>query len=94
MEEKPDPRRSQNPHPYKSKGAAPTVASATNKRSYVNDILARCPMNQEDSLLHPPETLNTFTIPAGTRIYQGGVAGGADGASQIFINDSNVLIPK
>ncbi len=39
------------------------------------------------------ETLNTFTIPAGTRIFTGGVAGGADTASQIFIQNPSVLIP-
>lgn len=38
------------------------------------------------------ETLNTFTIPAGTRIFLGGVAGGADTATQIFIQDPSVLI--
>jgi len=48
-------RRSQNPHPYKPKGAAPTVTSAAYKGSCVNDILTRCPMNQENSLRHPPE---------------------------------------
>jgi len=31
--------------------------------------------------------------PAGTRIYYGGVAGGGDTATQIFIQDSTVLIP-
>ena len=39
------------------------------------------------------ETLNTFTIPAGTRIFTGGVAGGADTATQIFIQNPGVLIP-
>jgi len=39
------------------------------------------------------ETLNTFTIPAGTRIFTGGVAGGADTATQIFIENPGVLIP-
>ena len=39
------------------------------------------------------ETLNTFTIPAGTRIFTGGVAGGADTATQIFIKNPGVLIP-
>jgi hypothetical protein len=39
------------------------------------------------------QELNTFVIPAGTRIYYGGVAGGADTATQIFIQDSTVLIP-
>jgi hypothetical protein len=39
------------------------------------------------------ETLNTFTIPAGTRIFTGGVAGGADTATQIFIEDPSVLVP-
>lgn len=48
--------------------------------------------------LHLPEnataqTLNTFTIPAGTRIFMGGVAGGADTATQILIHDPSVLIP-
>ena len=40
------------------------------------------------------ETLNTFTIPAGTRIFTGGVAGGADTATQIYIRDPSVLIPQ
>jgi hypothetical protein len=31
------------------------------------------------------ETLNVFTIPAGTTIYTGGVAGKADTALQIFV---------
>jgi RHS repeat-associated protein len=39
------------------------------------------------------QTLNAFTIPAGTRIFIGGVAGGADTAAQIFIRDPSVLIP-
>ena len=39
------------------------------------------------------ETLNVFTIPAGTRIFIGGVEGGADTATQIFIEDISVLIP-
>jgi RHS repeat-associated protein len=39
------------------------------------------------------ETLNAFTIPAGSRIFFGGVAGGADTATQIFILDKGVLIP-
>ncbi len=39
------------------------------------------------------EALNTFTIPAGTRIFTGGVAGGADTATQIFIENPGVLIP-
>ena len=39
------------------------------------------------------ETLNTFTIPAGTRIFVGGVKGGADTATQIFIENPSVLIP-
>jgi len=38
------------------------------------------------------ETFNTFTIPAGTRIFTGGVAGGADTATQIFIRDPSILI--
>jgi RHS repeat-associated protein len=40
------------------------------------------------------ETLNVFTIPAGTTIFTGGVAGGADTALQIFIQNPSVLIPK
>ena len=40
------------------------------------------------------ETLNAFTIPAGTTIFTGGVAGGADSALQIFIQNSSVLIPR
>jgi hypothetical protein len=39
------------------------------------------------------ETLNTFAIPAGTRIFTGGVAGGADTATQIFIRNPGVLVP-
>ncbi|MEI8288180.1 MAG: RHS repeat-associated core domain-containing protein [Verrucomicrobiota bacterium] len=39
------------------------------------------------------QTLNTFTIPAGTRIFSGSVAGGADTATQIFIQNPSVLIP-
>jgi RHS repeat-associated protein len=39
-------------------------------------------------------TLNVFTIPAGTTIFMGGVAGGAESAIQIFIQDASVLIPK
>jgi hypothetical protein len=31
------------------------------------------------------ETLNAFTVPTGTTIFTGGVAGGADTATQIFI---------
>jgi hypothetical protein len=37
--------------------------------------------------------LNSFIIPAGTRILSGGVAGGADTATQIFIEDTSVFIP-
>jgi len=40
------------------------------------------------------ETLNSFIIPSGTRIFTGGVAGGADSATQIFIRNPNVLIPR
>ena len=40
------------------------------------------------------QTLNTFIIPAGTRIFTGSVAGGADSATQIFIQNPNVLIPR
>jgi hypothetical protein len=40
------------------------------------------------------ETLNTFVIPAGTRIFTGGVSGGATTALQIFIKDASVLIPR
>ena len=36
--------------------------------------------------------LNTFIIPAGTRIFTGGVAGGADTATQVFSSDPSVLI--
>jgi hypothetical protein len=39
------------------------------------------------------ETLNTFTIPAGTRIFVGGVEGGANTATQVFIENASVLIP-
>jgi len=39
------------------------------------------------------EQLNEFVIPAGTRIYYGGVAGGADIATQIFVDDATVLVP-
>jgi hypothetical protein len=39
-------------------------------------------------------TLNTFIIPAGTRIFTGGVAGGADSATQIFLQNASVLIPR
>jgi hypothetical protein len=39
-------------------------------------------------------TLNTFTIPAGTQIFTGGVANGAEGATQIYIQNPSVLIPK
>ena len=37
--------------------------------------------------------LDAFVIPTGTRIYYGGVAGGADTATQIFVNDATVLMP-
>jgi len=37
--------------------------------------------------------LRGFVIPAGTRIYYGGVAGGADTATQIFVDDASLLIP-
>jgi len=39
------------------------------------------------------ETLNAFRIPAGTQIFTGGVAGGADTATQIFIQNPSVVIP-
>jgi RHS repeat-associated protein len=39
------------------------------------------------------ETLNTFLIPAGSTIYTGGVAGGADTATQIYIQNSSLLMP-
>jgi RHS repeat-associated protein len=39
------------------------------------------------------QELNAFVIPAGTRIYSGGVAGGADTATQIFVEDATVLVP-
>ena len=39
------------------------------------------------------ETLSTFTIPAGTRVFMGGVEGGASTATQIFIENPSVLIP-
>jgi hypothetical protein len=48
------PRRIQNPHRYKPRGAAPTVTSAAYKGSCTNDILTRCHMNQAHSLRHPP----------------------------------------
>ncbi|MFZ1217893.1 MAG: RHS repeat-associated core domain-containing protein, partial [Chthoniobacterales bacterium] len=38
------------------------------------------------------EALNTFIIPAGTRIFTGGVAGGATGAMQIFIKNASILM--
>jgi hypothetical protein len=38
------------------------------------------------------ETLNTFIIPAGTRVFTGGVSGGATTAMQIFIKNASVLI--
>jgi RHS repeat-associated protein len=38
------------------------------------------------------ETLNTFIIPAGTRVFTGSVSGGATTALQIFIKDASVLI--
>ncbi|MDB6172921.1 MAG: hypothetical protein JWL59_2232, partial [Chthoniobacteraceae bacterium] len=38
------------------------------------------------------ETLNSVVIPAGTRIFVGGVEGGADSAVQIFIRNAGVLI--
>ena len=37
--------------------------------------------------------LNRFLIPAGTEIFTGGVAGGADTEIQIFLNNPSVLIP-
>ncbi len=40
------------------------------------------------------DTLNTFTIPAGTQIFTGGISGGAEGATQIYIQNPSVLIPK
>ena len=40
------------------------------------------------------QTLNAFTIPAGTQIFTGGVAGGADTVIQIFIHNPSVLIPR
>ncbi len=36
-----------------SSGTHP-VASAAYKESCVNDVLAPCPMNRDNSLLHPP----------------------------------------
>ena len=39
------------------------------------------------------EQLNAFVIPRGTTIYYGRVAGGGDGATQIFIEDIGVLRP-
>jgi hypothetical protein len=39
------------------------------------------------------ETLNAFTIPTGTTIFTGGVAGRADTATQIFIQDQGSLPP-
>ncbi len=66
------PRKSQNPHPYKPKGAAPTVTSAAYKGPCVNDILAQWPMNQENSLRHPPRDTSgdqskTQSTPVGDR---------------------------
>ena len=40
------------------------------------------------------EALNSFTIPVGTRIFAGGIEGGADTATQIFLRNSSVLIPR
>jgi hypothetical protein len=40
------------------------------------------------------QTLNTFVIPAGTRIFVGGVQGGATWATQIFVRNPSVLLPK
>lgn len=47
-------RKSQNPHPYKPKGAAPSVLLAANKGPCVNDILPPWPMNQESQEFSAP----------------------------------------
>jgi len=54
---------------------------------------------EAQSLLNLPagntaQTLNTFTIPSGTTIFTGRVAGGGASATQIFISDPSVLIPR
>jgi hypothetical protein len=64
---------------------ADTVAQISSRQSA--SIALRLPA------YNTAEQLNAFVIPAGTRIYYGGVARGADVATQIFIDDPTVLIP-
>jgi hypothetical protein len=35
--------------------------------------------------------LDAFVIPAGTRIYYGGIAGGADTATQVYVMDPEII---
>jgi hypothetical protein len=37
-------------------------------------------------------TLSRFTIPAGTRVWTGGIANGADSATQVYVLNPDVLI--
>ena len=75
------------------------VSGATGKFLTTADTVSQIssPAAASIALNLPPgataETLKAFTIPAGTRIFTGGIAGGADTATQIFMENPGVLIP-
>ena len=77
-----------------SGGVSPAKGSWLTTRQTVSQIAT--PANAQKLLNLPSgataETLNTFVIPKGTTLYMGRVAGGGAKATQVFIENPNLLI--